>query len=117
MFFVFYDIYSDTKSSLLSLQIKSHILTSKITMLKRTPALNTGKVKSTKNTKAKRRERNAKKEKTAAQRASPTKRHKKGETLTKENVNKSPLCFIVFIFTKCDKICLFSNLSIFLLNI
>lgn len=54
-------------------------------MLKRTPALNTGKVKSTKNTKAKRRERNAKKEKTAAQRLSPTKRHKKGETLTKDN--------------------------------
>lgn len=64
--------------TLSSLQIKSRILTSKITMIKRTPALNTGRVKSTKNTKAKRRKRNAKKEKTAAQTQSPTKRLKKG---------------------------------------
>lgn len=48
-------------------------------MVKRTPALNTGRVKSTKNTKAKRRERNGKKEKTAALSLSPTKRRTKGE--------------------------------------
>lgn len=48
-------------------------------MVKRTPALNTEKVKSTKNTKVKRRERNAKKEKTAAQTRSLTKRFKKVE--------------------------------------
>lgn len=72
------------KKKLTYQQIKSRILTPKITMIKRTPALNTGRVKSTKNTKAKRRKRNTKKEKTAA----PTKRLKKVERKRKERKRK-----------------------------
>lgn len=69
-------------------QIKSHISTSKLTTVKRTPALNTGKVKSTKNTRAKRRGRNAKKEKTAAQTPSLTNRTKKAERKRSERRRK-----------------------------
>lgn len=94
----------------------SCILTSKTTTVKRTPALNTEKVKSTKNKKVKRRERNAKKKKTAAQTQSLTKRFKKGATkffvLKKKNNNNVCInhleltihCVLEVRFTKCENL-------------
>lgn len=51
-----------------------------MTLVQKITAPNTGKTRSTKNTKVKRRRKNAKKEKTVAQRRSPTERFKTGMT-------------------------------------